>query len=322
MSNYFFEVLRPGINTTFQDRGRFHMQHLGVTPGGCMDLQSFLIANALVGNPLNEGVLEFAYQGPLLKLIEGRTNIAITGNVLFQIIKSNKQIINGECNRTYILDQGDQVDILATKQSAYGYMALEGGFDIKPFCKSVSILSRAEIGSNEGKKIKINDKINIRIKNKNKKNFSAKVSNENKNTIRVLKGSQFDYFSKESKKDFVSKEYKISSLTDRMGMRLEGSIMKNIADTNIRSEGIIKGAIQVPADGQPIILLTDYPTIGGYPKIANVTSADYNLLIQKIPGEKIFFKLIELHEAEQLYKEYINNISEIIKNIKELNWHF
>ena len=319
MSNYFFEVLRPGINTTFQDRGRFHMQHLGVTPGGCMDLQSFLIANALVGNPLNEGVLEFAYQGPLLKLIEGRTNIAITGNVLFQIIKSNKQIINGECNRTYILDQGDQVDILATKQSAYGYMALEGGFDIKPFCKSVSILSRAEIGSNEGKKIKINDKINIRIKNKNKKNFSAKVSNENKNTIRVLKGSQFDYFSKESKKDFVSKEYKISSLTDRMGMRLEGSIMKNIADTNIRSEGIIKGAIQVPADGQPIILLTDYPTIGGYPKIANVTSADYNLLIQKIPGEKIFFKLIELHEAEQLYKEYINNISEIIKNIKELN---
>ena len=95
--------------------------------------------------------------------------------------------------------------------------------------------------------------------------------------------------------------------------------MKNIVNTNIRSEGITKGAIQVPADGQPIVLLTDYPTIGGYPKIANVISADYDLLIQRTPGEKIFFKLIVLSEAEQLYKEHIKSISKIIKNIKELN---
>ena len=319
MSNYFFEVLRPGINTTFQDKGRFHMQHLGVTPGGCMDLESFSIANALVGNTSETGVLEFAYQGPLLKLIKGRTKIAITGNVLFQIIKTNQETINGECNRTYVLDEGDQIDILATKQSAYGYMALEGGFDIKPFCKSVSILLRAQIGPNEGKKIKINDKINIKINSKNKKNFSTKAPKKNKSTIRVLKGPQFDYFSKESKKYFFSKEYKISNLTDRMGMRLEGLILKNITSANIRSEGITKGAIQVPADGQPIVLLTDYPTIGGYPKIANVISADYHLLAQKIPGEKILFQNVELQEAEQLYKEHLNSISEIIKNIKEIN---
>ena len=319
MSNNFFEVLRPGINTTFQDKGRFHMQHLGVTPGGCMDIKSFLIANALVGNPPNEGVLEFAYQGPVLKLIKGKIKIAITGNVLFQIIKLNKETINGACNRTYDLDEGDQIDVLAIKQSAYGYMALEGGFDIKPFCKSVSILTRAQIGPNEGKKIKIDDKINIKRNSKNKKNFATKVLNNNENTIRVLKGPQFDYFSKESQKDFFSKEYKISNLTDRMGMRLEGTVMENIVNANIRSEGITKGAIQVPADGQPIILLTDYPTIGGYPKIANVASADYNLLIQKTPGEKISFKLIELHKAEQLYKEHLNSIAEIIKNIKEIN---
>tara|TARA_B100000029_G_scaffold212844_1_gene210876 strand:- start:94 stop:1053 length:960 start_codon:yes stop_codon:yes gene_type:complete len=319
MSDYYFEVLRPGINTTFQDRGRFYMQHLGVTPGGCMDLESFSIANALVGNSLNEGVIEFAYQGPLLKLVKGSVKIAITGNVLFQIIKSNQEIISGECNRTYTLDEEDQVDILATKKSAYGYMALEGGFDIKPFCKSVSILSRAQIGPNGGKKIKINDKIKIKINSKNKKNFSTKVPNISKNIIRVLKGPQFDYFSKLSQKDFFLKEYKISNLTDRMGMRLEGPVMANIVSTNIRSEGITKGAIQVPADGQPIVLLTDYPTIGGYPKIANVTSVDYNLLIQKTPGEKVSFELIKLHEAEQLYKEHLNSISEIIKNIKEIN---
>jgi biotin-dependent carboxylase-like uncharacterized protein len=295
------------------------MQHLGVTPGGCMDLDLFSIANALVKNSLNEGVLEFAYQGPLLKLNKGRTKIAITGNVIFQIITSNQETINGECNRTYNIDEGDQIDILATKRSAYGYMALEGGFDIKSFCKSVSILSRAQIGPNKGKKITTNDKINITTISKNKKNFLAKVPNKNKNIIRVLKGSQFDYFSKESQKDFFSQEYKISNLTDRMGMRLEGAVMQNIVSTNIRSEGITKGAIQIPADGLPIVLLTDYPTIGGYPKIANVISSDYNLLIQKTPGEKFFFELIKLHEAEQLYKEHLNSISEIIKNVKEID---
>jgi len=319
MNDSFFEVLRPGINTTFQDQGRFNLQHFGVAPSGCMDYESFTVANALVSGDKAEGVLEFAYQGPLLKLIKGQTKFAITGRVHFQIINSKNETINGECNRTYALDEGDQIDILATKQSAYGYMALEGGFDIKPFCKSVSTLSRAQIGPNEGKKIKINDKINIKINSKNKRDFLTKVPNNSKSTIRVLKGPQFDYFSKESQKYFFSKEYKISNLTDRMGMRLEGAVLKYIVSTNIRSEGITKGAIQVPADGQPIILLTDYPTIGGYPKIANVTSADYNLLIQKIPGEKIFFKLIELHEAEQLYKEHLNSISEIIKNIKEIN---
>ena len=319
MSNNFFQVLRSGINTTFQDKGRFHMQHFGVTPGGCMDLKLFMIANALVGNSLNEGVLEFAYQGPLLKLIKGKTKIAITGNILFKIIRSNGEKIEGECNRTYDLEEQDQIDILATKQSAYGYMSLEGGFDIEPFYKSVSVLARAEIGPHEGKKIKINDKINIKRNREVEKNFVANFLNKKNDTIRVLKGPQYDYFAKESLTDFFSKNYTISKLTDRMGMRLEGITMKNVVSTNIRSEGITKGAIQVPADGQPIVLLTDYPTIGGYPKIANIISADYNLLIQKTPGEKVFFKLIELHEAEQSYKEHLNNISKIIKNIKHTN---
>ena len=254
-----------------------------------------------------------------IEIYQRQNKISITGNVLFQIIKINEEIINGECYRTYNLDEGDQIDILATKQSAYGYMALEGGFDVKPFFKSVSILERASIGPNEGKKIKINDKINIKSNRTNNKNFITNFSNIEKDTIRVLKGPQFDYFANESQKDFFSKHYKVSNLTDRMGMRLEGAVMKNIISTNIRSEGITKGAIQVPADGQPIVLLTDYPTIGGYPKIANVISADYDLLIQRTPGEKIFFKLIVLSEAEQLYKEHIKSISEIIKNIKELN---
>ncbi|HIN07790.1 MAG TPA: biotin-dependent carboxyltransferase [Pelagibacteraceae bacterium] len=318
MSNNFFEVLRPGINTTFQDKGRFGMQHLGVAPSGCMDHKSFLIANALVSNDEKEGVLEFAYQGPLLKLAKGKTKFAITGNVLFQIINSKNETISGECNRSYDLDEGDQIDILATRQSVYGYLSVEGGFEVEPFCNSISILARANIGPNEGKKINIKNKIPLKTNRKEKNNYAVNFSLEKKNVIRILKGPQFDYFSESSKKEFFFKEYKITNLTDRMGMRLEGKVLKNIVSTNIRSEGITKGAIQVPEDGQPIVLLTDHPTIGGYPKIANVISADYDLLVQKIPGTNISFKCIDLQEAEQLYKEWCSNISKIIKDIKKI----
>ena len=318
MNNNFFEVLRSGINTTYQDDGRFHMQHLGVAPSGCMDTKSHLIANKILSNQNNEGVLEFAYQGPLLKLAQGKTKFTITGNVIFQIIKSNSEVINGECNRSYDLDEKDQLDILATKDSVYGYLAVEGGFAITPFCNSVSTLSRANIGPNNGKKINVKDKVFFKKDRQQKNNFLINILSKKNNVIRVLRGPQFNYFSKTAQEEFFSREYKITNLTDRMGMRLEGKVLENIVSTNIRSEGITKGAIQVPADGQPIILLTDYPTIGGYPKIANVISADYDLLIQKIPGTNIKFKCIELKEAEEAFKTYYDNISKDLNNISLL----
>ena len=313
MNDSFFEVLRPGINTTFQDQGRFNLQHFGVAPSGCMDYESFTIANVLVSNNKTEGVLEFAYQGPLLKLIKGQTKFAITGRVHFQIINSKNETINGECNRTYDLEEGEQIDILATNKTAYGYFAIEGGFSVSPFCNSVSTLSRANIGPNEGKKIDLKNKIFFKKNRQEKNNYIISVPNKNINLIRVLRGPQHDYFSDSSKNDFCSKNYKISNLTDRMGMRLEGTVLKNIVSTNIRSEGIIKGSIQVPADGQPIILLNDHPTIGGYPKIANVTSADYDLLIQNVPGTNLSFKYIELEEAEKAFKLYSENIKKTLE---------
>jgi UPF0271 protein len=313
MNNNFFEVLRPGINTTFQDQGRFNLQHFGVAPSGCMDYESFTIANALVSNDKAEGVLEFAYQGPLLKLIKGQTKFAITGKVHFKIINSKSETINGECNRTYDIEEGEQIDILATNKTVYGYLAIEGGFSVSPFCNSVSTLSRANIGPNEGKKINLKNKIFFKKNRQEKNNYFINVQNKNNNLIRVLRGPQHNYFSDSSKKDFCSKNYKISSLTDRMGMRLEGTILKNVVSTNIRSEGIIKGSIQVPADGQPIVLLNDHPTIGGYPKIANVISADYDLLVQNVLGTNLLFKYIELEEAEKAFKLYSENIKETLE---------
>ena len=120
-----------------------------------------------------------------------------------------------------------------------------------------------------------------------------------------MQGLQVHYFSKKSQEDFFSKEYKVTKLTDRMGMRLEGVKLENIVNKNIKSEGITKGSIQVPGDGQPIILLSDHPTIGGYPKIANVITADYDKLVQKTPGTTIKFKLVNLAVAENAFQDYV-----------------
>ena len=106
----------------------------------------------LVSNDKTEGVLEFAYQGPLLKLIKGQTKFAITGRVHFQIINSKNETINGECNRTYDLEEGEQVDILATNKSVYGYFAIEGGFSLSPFCNSVSTLKQSKYWTKRRKK--------------------------------------------------------------------------------------------------------------------------------------------------------------------------
>ena len=125
------------------------------------------------------------------------------------------------------------------------------------------------------------------------------------NTIRVMQGLQFDYFSKKSQEDFFSRDYKVTRLTDRMGMRLEGEKLENIKNKNIKSEGITKGSVQVPGNGQPIVLLSDHPTIGGYPKIANVITADYDKLVQKTPGAAIKFKLVDLPIAESAFQEYV-----------------
>ena len=133
--------------------------------------------------------------------------------------------------------------------------------------------------------------------------------------IRVIKGTNYNYFSEEGKNIFLSKEFKVSKLSDRMGMRLEGKKIENIVDNNIRSEGLIKGVIQVPADGNPIIMLSDHGTIGGYPKIGVIVTADYDKIVQLTTGTKVKFKLIDIKEAENLYKLYNFETKTILSQI-------
>ena len=303
MSKNYFEVKRAGINTTFQDKGRGNFYHIGIPFSGAMDNRNFLLANKLVANKLGSPVLEFAYQGPLLKYAGEKINVAITGDVNFTIKKGN-DLINGVSYQTFILENGDELDVISTNKSVYGYLAVGGEFDIKFQWSSCSTNTKANIGANDGKKIKIDQKIKLLKINQNLENKKLNYINTKIENIRVIEGTNFNYFSNSSKKAFFEKEFTISKLSDRMGMRLEGPKIENIVDTNIKSEGLIKGVIQVPADGNPIIMLSDHGTIGGYPKIGVVISADYDKLVQLTPGTKIKFKEVELSSAESLFKLY------------------
>ncbi len=304
MNNY-FKVLRPGINSTFQDLGRFGLQHLGIVASGCMDQLTFCTSNKLVGNKISEGALEFAYQGPLIEHVGETALVAIAGKVNFNIIKKNNEIIKGKPNESFLISNGEKIDILSTINSVYGYFSIFGGFKIEEVKGSVSTLVKAKIGPNNGDKLKVGDKIFFNRSHQADKTNRIQFDFDKDNIIRVMKGLQIHYFSKKSQEDFFSKEYKVTKLTDRMGMRLEGQKLENIVNKNIKSEGITKGSIQVPGDGQPIILLSDHPTIGGYPKIANVITADYDKLVQKIPGTTIKFKLVDLPVAEKAFQEYV-----------------
>ncbi len=281
MSSNYLDIIRPGINTTFQDKGRDHLYHIGIPFSGAMDNRNYLIANKLVNNNLDSAVIEFAYQGPYIKYSGERINFAVTGDVIFSIKKKDADI-EGNCYQSYQVEDGDEINIVSTNKSVYGYLAFGGEFDLKFQWNSCSINTKANIGSNDGKKLDVGQRINLKKINSNKD---------------------------------IKKTNTVSKLSDRMGMRLEGPKIDNIVNTNIKSEGLIKGVIQVPADGNPIIMLSDHGTIGGYPKIGVVASVDYDRLVQMSPGSKIKFKEINLSDAETLFKLYEMETQNLLSQI-------
>jgi len=316
MNKYYFEVLRAGINTTYQDLGRKNLYHIGIPFSGAMDNRNYIIANLLVGNKENTPAIEFAYQGPLLNFKGKAACFVITGEVNFNILRKKNRTEQGKCYQTYSLLDGDQVNILSTNKSVYGYLAVSGGFDAELYWNSCSVNTKAKIGANDGEKIKENDQIIISKKDQKYNYKKLDHINSKIEHIRVIKGTNYNYFSQEAKNVFFSKEFTISKFTDRMGMRLKGSKIENIINTNITSEGLIKGVIQIPPDGNPIIMLSDHGTIGGYPKIGVIISADYDRLVQLTPGSKIKFKLVELSEAETLFKLYNMETQKILNQLK------
>lgn len=296
----FFEVISPGLMSTLQDAGRFGYEDRGVPPSGVMDTLSFSLANALVANPLDTGVIEFTLTGPTLRLSGNQTRcIAVTGDAEVTLNALPLPIY-----RSHLMHPGDILAIKRIKSGARGYLAVTGGFDAQPQLGSVSTLMRAGLGGFHGRAIQKNDQLPL-CGNANDSVAGRRADHlfpqREKRPFRVVWGPQNDYFDDTARRQFQSQRYHLSPQCDRMGYRLQGQPIQHLRGFNIISDAISHGSIQIPGDGLPIIAMNDRQTTGGYPKIATVIRADLARLGQLKPGDSLQFEAVSVEKAESIW---------------------
>ena len=295
------KVIQPGIFSLPQDSGRFGLHGIGLTTGGPMDSDAFRWANRLCGNVQSATVIEVTVGGLILES-SIKTTIAVTGaNIPLTINKKPAALW-----QSHGINPGDRIELGFAIAGSRGYLAVAGGFQIEPIFNSVSTVPREGLGglTQDGRPLQAGQILPCQALEHHLDPVSVPKQRlpdyaDNQARLRVILGYQQDAFSKVQKQLFFTSEYTVTESSDRMGYRLKGA---NIAPSidGILSEGICLGAIQVPADGQPIILLNDRQTIGGYPKLGSVLSLDLGKLAQLMPGGKIQFEAISLEQAHNL----------------------
>ena len=297
-------VIKPGWLTTVQDLGRYGYQQYGVPVSGAMDRRSFIVANRLVGNPDNDGGLEITINGPEL-LFEHDAIIAVTGADLSASVNG----IGIPQWTSVRIERGSRLAFGARRTGTRGYLAIAGGIDVPIVLGSRSTHTYSRTGGMQGRALGRGD---VLICGKRPPRTRAAIGRtlpeklrpvySTATALRVLPGPQVSAFGEEPLTRLMSGSYQISTQSDRMGYRLEGPKLAQAEAREWISDGTAMCALQVPADEQPILLMADRQTTGGYPKIAVVISADLHLAAQLLPGESIQFKTTTLAEAQALKK--------------------
>ena len=310
-----FEVIQPGAYTTVQDRGRFGYQQFGVPVCGVVDSFAYRLANALVGNFQGQAVLEATIFGPTLKVLN-QGLIAVTGGNLLPLL-NNSPLPMWE---SVAVQPDDILQFKGVKNGCRAYIAVAGGIDVPKVMGSRSTYVAGKIGGINGRPLAAGDRLN---KGEGIGKAGDRVTSDlipiysHDIEIRVILGPQDDYFSEGIDKFFAS-TFKVSTKADRMGYRLEGSqiMQREVIEKSIISEPSVPGGIQVPPDGQPIILLVEQ-TVGGYTKIATVISSDIGKVGQAKPGDQIHFRQVEIDKAHQILKEEEEKIEVIKKSLSK-----
>lgn len=301
-------VIKPGVCTTVQDRGRYGYMGSGFSPSGVMDRRAFRIANLLVDNDDNAPVLEFCLAGPTLRFTTN-TFIAITG-------ADFNPTLNGKPIPMYmavLVKRGSVLSFTAPRKGVYGYLAIAGNsLAVPEVMGSRSTNLKCAIGGWKGGKLTTGDYLPFATKNVDfLPNLASHMIDYDSDfyqwdadeiTLRVVPGPQDDMFTEEGQHTFYSETYHTTPQCDRMGFRLDGPAIDTVDGSDIISDGIAFGAVQVPNHGRPIIMLADRQTTGGYAKIGTVATADIPKLVQCAPGRAIRFERVSVQEAQDLYR--------------------
>ena len=311
-----FSILAPGGYTTVQDKGRYGYQQMGIPISGALDSFAFRVANMLVGNSVSCAVLEITVMGPRIEVLS-EAYIAITGAEM-KMTLNDRPI---ECWKSFRVKSGDILDINQVKSGCRAYLAVTGGIDVPDVMGSRSTYVGGKIGGYSGRSLKQGDIIKRGkglLLDTERHLYPAVIPQYSSNiVIRAVPGPQDDFFD-EGLKTLFKSEFMVSAKADRMGYRLQGPVIKykEEAPKSIISEPSVPGGIQIPADGQPIILLVEQ-TVGGYTKIATVISTDLSRIAQATPGDTICFEQVSLETAHALYHDR----KKLMKEIEELIDH-
>lgn len=331
-------IVKPGLLTSLQDLGRYGFQKYGVIVSGAMDTVAHRIANMLVGNKEYEAALEMTMLGPTL-LIEHDTLIAITGSDM-------SPSLNGESIpmwRPVLVKGGSLLQLGACRTGCRSYLAVAGGFEIPEILGSKSTYLRAGLGGYQGRALQAGDDLALvepsGLLACYKEQFSELMGSSRfvstgwytgrdygpkdtqVNSVRVTKGSHFEYFDAESQALLFREEFRVGTQSDRMGYRLSGPKLSLAEPLELISESVILGTVQVPPDGNLIILLADRQTAGGYPRIAHIAMVDIPLVAQLQPGRSIRLVEISIQEAENLYIARERHLRQM-KAAIQLKWNW
>ena len=310
MSAEVFEVIQPGLLTTVQDMGRYGYQQYGVPVSGAIDNYALRAANLLVGNHEGEACLEITLLGLKLRVL-ANTVVAITGADLNPIL-NNGSLPMWEA---VIAGSGDTISFSRPRRGCRSYLAVAGGIDVPKVMGSSSTYVKSRLGGFEGRPLRAGDRLKSGkarpaiLRRRLPPQYLPEYRNANE--LRVILGPQDDRFTEEGIHTFLSSEYTISTESDRVGYRLQGPRIEHKAGADIISDGIPLGAVQVPGDGLPIILLVDRQTTGGYTKIATVITADIPKLAQSGPGDTVRFRQITEEAAHRVLREYEQTIGDL-----------
>lgn len=298
------KVINPGFLSLIQDKGRSGFQALGVPEAGAMDKESILIANRLVGNEEDAPVIEATAMGLEIEFL-GDATIAVAGGDLILQVDN----ISLPMYQSHFIKKGSLLKFAGVKSGARAYLSFAGEFLIPKVMGSYSTYIRGEIGGMQGRKLEKEDLLEIETKEVPERIFDPSILGDyREDRIRVILNRDEDYFTGEGINTFLTSEYSISNQSDRMGYRLTGPEVSHRDGGDIISTAINFGAVQVPGHGQPIIMMADRQTVGGYAQIGRVISVDLPILAQSFPGEMIRFKEISLREAQDIYRGRLTRI--------------